>query len=204
MSEYLDATVRQGAYLPHWTKAGATYAVRFRLADSVPQNVLRQWKEEKKEIALQAAKENRTLTKNEQRRLHELSSEKIEQYLQVGYGACHLKHDNVAEIVAMSLRKHHEDHYRLYAWCIMPNHVHVVLEPLGKWQLQNILETWKGVSARKINRLLKRTGTLWQQECFDHLIRNDWDFHHAIEYTWKNPEEAGLKNWKWRWKAEGY
>lgn len=198
----LNAHVRQGAYLPHWTKEGATYHVRFRLADSMPQHILKKWQEEKKELLHKAGQKKIELTQSEQERLRELSSEKVEWYLQQGYGACVLKQDRVAEIVANALRKNNEKHYRLSAWCIMPNHMHVILMPLDQ-ELHQIVNTWKSTSARKANRFLKREGALWQVEYFDHLIRNEEGFCHAINYVWNNPTEAGLKDWKWRWKAEG-
>jgi len=201
MRQKLNAHVRHGAYLPHWTKDGATYHVRIRLCDSLPQHVLKEWKQEKKDIVYAAAKEKRGLTKNEKERLRELSSEKVERYLRAGYGACWLKQETVASLVANTLRKNDGEQYRLSAWSILWNHVHVVVRPLTK-PLHKILEDWKGTSARKANRLLKRRGAFWQTEYFDHLIRNEESFRGTIDYVWKNPEEAGLKDWKWRWKAE--
>ncbi|HLC75677.1 MAG TPA: transposase [Candidatus Peribacterales bacterium] len=198
-----NAHVRQGAYLPHWTKEGATYHVRFRLADSMPQHILKEWQEEKKELLLKREQKKGGLTKSEEERLRELSSEKVEHYLHQGYGACFLRQDLVAKIVANALRKNDGKQYRLIAWCIMPNHVHVILTPLTQ-ELHRIVNTWKSASARKSNRFLKRAGAFWQTEYFDHLIRNEENFHHAIEYVWNNPTEAGLKEWKWRWKAEEY
>lgn len=197
----LNALVRQGAYLPHWTKEGATYHVRLRLADSLPQHVLREWREEKKEIIRKSVEENRSLTKDEQERLRELSSEKIERYLRQGYGACSLKRDDVVSIVVQALHAGDGRIYRLIAWCIMPNHVHVIVEPLIR-ELHRILNAWKSTTARKTNRLLGRRGPFWQVEYFDHLIRSEEDFCHSVEYVWNNPDEAGLRDWKWRWKKE--
>ena len=52
--------------------------------------------EERKEIPAKAAKEGRKFTKVEQKRLDELYSEKIEQYLDTGYGACYFQQDKIA------------------------------------------------------------------------------------------------------------
>lgn len=196
----LNATIRHGAYLPHWTKEGATYAICFRLADSMPQSILRQWKEERKELVKRIAK-GQKLTRLEEMRFQELKSEKIEKFLHAGYGACWLKRDEIAQIVANVLRLFDGKRYRLFAWCIMPNHVHVVVQPLGAWTLDKILHYWKRVSSRKINKRLGRSGQLWRVEYFDHIIRNEDKFQHAIEYAWRNPDEAELKDWKWRYVA---
>src|SRR5215471_14113177 len=57
--------------------------------------------------------------------------------------------------------------------------------------------SWKSFTAKECNRLLERSGTFWQEESYDHLIRNQADFRHAVKYLLDNPMKAGLKNWKW-------
>ena len=137
------------------------------------------------------------VTPAEQARLRKLFSERVERYLDAGHGACWLQRDDVAQIVANALRYFDGKRYRLWAWCIMPNHVHVVVQPLAGYELPSILHSWKSYTANEINKLLKRTGTVWQTEYYDHLVRNDPDFQHCVEYTLHNPEQAGLKGWKW-------
>ncbi len=80
----------------------------------------------------------------------------------------------------------------------MPNHVHVVVQPLAHHSLSAILHSWKSYTANAINKRLNRTEPLWQVEYFDHLIRDQEDFEHCVEYTLRNPELAGLSEWKWR------
>ncbi|HLD07673.1 MAG TPA: transposase [Candidatus Peribacterales bacterium] len=189
--------IRRGAYLPHWTKDGAIYSIHFRLADSIPTAKRKEWEEERK---LLMQKGIDSLTKEEMERVQYLFSEKIEQYLDAGYGACWLKQEAIAAAIARLLQKFDGDWYRLFAWCIMPNHIHVVFQPLTK-PLHQIVQTWKRVSAQKANKLLRRSGTFWQPEYFDHLIRDEEKFEHAVEYVWKNPDAAGFREWKWRWKV---
>ena len=196
-----EIQIRRGSYLPHWTKEGAIYHVRLRLADSLPQEKLKEWKEERMEIVRNAEKQKRSLAKSEQERLDFLHSEKVEQWLDAGYGACWLKRDKIASIVADTVRFFNEDRYKLLAWCIMPNHVHVVLQPLA-YDLSEILNSWKWFTARKANNILKRHGTFWQREYFDHLLRNQESIERAIEYVWQNPEAAGFPNWQWRWRND--
>jgi REP element-mobilizing transposase RayT len=107
-------------------------------------------------------------------------------------GACLLKHPEAAEIVWNALRHFDGQRYRLHAWCIMPNHVHVVVSPLGDHGLPEILHSWKSFTAHAINQALGRKGEVWERESFDHLIRSADAVDRFISYTQNNPVEAGL------------
>lgn len=192
---------RLGAKLPHWTKENAIYAVNFRLADSLPQEKLREVKMERDWIIKRAKDQRRPYTVEERRQLRFLQTEKVDDYLRNGYGACWLRRPEIAEIVINALKHFDGKRYRLFAWCIMPNHVHIVVQPLPGEELSKIVHSWKSFTANEANTLLKRTGAFWQVEYYDHLIRNPDQLHHAIEYAWENPDYAFLKDWKWRWKA---
>ncbi|HSV14286.1 MAG TPA: helicase C-terminal domain-containing protein, partial [Tepidisphaeraceae bacterium] len=205
-SEPRDASaisVRQGAHLPHWTRFGAVYAVTFRLGDSLPQNVLDGWVAEREEIAKRAVSAGREMTAVEVDQLRDLHSEKVQKYLDAGYGECLLRDSRAAAIVAGALRKFDGVRYRLLAWCIMPNHVHALVQPVGDFDLAKILHSWKSFTAHAINKALKRSGEVWQTETYDHLVRDEPDLYHCADYAWNNPDEAGLKNWKWRWRIDG-
>lgn len=196
-----DLRIRSGAYLPHWEKEGGIYAVRFRLHDSLPQGKLKELEEERKKIIESSRHPGKTITKAERERIDYLFSQKIERYLDSGYGSCWLERDDIAEIVANSLRYFDNDRYQLFAWCIMPNHVHVVLQTITH-SLRDIMYSCKKYTAIEANKILCRKGTFWQSESFDHLTRNQESLERWVEYTWNNPDVAGLKNWKWRWRAD--
>ncbi|MEN6502971.1 MAG: transposase [Planctomycetaceae bacterium] len=191
---------RQGACLPHWTRDEAAYAVNFRLADSMPQSVLEAWQNEREEIVKRAAAKGRQLTRQEQEDLDALYSEKVQAYLDAGHGDCHLRRPEVAAIVADALKHFDGIRYQLLAWCIMPNHVHLVVRPSAEFELSKSLHSLKSFTAHKANELLGREGPFWQSEYYDHLIRDEEDLWHSIEYAWKNPDKAGLQEWKWREK----
>ena len=79
----------------------------------------------------------------------------------------------------------------------MPNHVHTVVQPLAGYELARIVHSWRSFTAKQANRLVGATGPFWQPEAYDHLIRDEDDFQHHVEYVLTNPARAGLKKWKW-------
>ena len=108
-----------------------------------------------------------------------------------------MRRAEVAEVVANALRHFDGKRYRLLAWCVMPNHVHAVLQPMGDHDLPAILHSWKSFTAHAINKLLGRSGPVWQSEYYDHLVRDQQDLIHHVAYVRENPVVAGLRGWKW-------
>ena len=108
----------------------------------------------------------------------------------------------VSKCVVDTLRyaERHLNFYHLLAFCVMPNHVHVVIEPLVP--VAKITKSVKGFTSRGINRILKRTGErLWQDESFDRWIRDAAERNRIIRYVEQNPVTAGLaktaEQWPW-------
>lgn len=190
---------RHGAYLPHWTKEGGTYAVNFRLAGSLPASVLAAWHFERENIVKTAHQMKRPLSSQERRRLARLFSEKINHYLNAGHGACHFKIPEVAQLVSTALGHFHNVRYVLACWCIMPNHVHIIAKPLGDNLLSKILHSWKSFTALGANKLVGRKAAFWETEYFDHIIQDEDELEQQIRYILDNPLKAGLADWKWVW-----
>lgn len=188
---------RHGAYLPHWTKSGAIYAVTFRLADSLPAMVLDRLAREREELRQEALNNPEGLVEDVERRLAHLFSARVEEYLDAGSGACWMKDERVARMIAESLKHFDQVRYVLHAWCVMPNHVHVLVEPREVWALPAILHGWKSFTAKQANRIIGRTGAFWQPEYYDHLIRNEPEYHHSVRYIEQNPVVAGMDSWPW-------
>ena len=193
--------IRQGAYLPHWTSEGATYTVTFRLGDSLPRSVLEAWIAERQNIVRTAEQMGRPLSEHEIQRLHDLHSERVEAYLDAGHGVCWLRRQEIAQLVVDALRFFDGQRYRMHAWCIMPNHVHTIFEPIPGHALPSILHSLKSFTAKVANRVLGKTGEFWQEEYYDHLIREGKDYMHAMRYLLDNPIKAGLENWPWVWSC---
>jgi REP element-mobilizing transposase RayT len=185
--------------LPHWEAEGAVYFVTFRLADSLPKDALREVLSRREDIVLTAAQAGRWLTLIEARKLRQLHARRLERALDAGEGRCLLRNPGVAQAVARALKEFEASRYRLFAWCIMPNHVHVLFQPSGTATLASILHSWKSFSAKAANRILGRTGEFWQREYYDHLIRDADEFKRAVHYIVLNPRKAGLENWPWVW-----
>jgi len=194
-----DVTIRDRGRLPHWETQGAVYFVTFRLADSLPRPVLDGFEAERAEVLKRAEQMGREPSPAERKRLSELFSQRIEAHLDRGCGACDLSHPRVAQLVADSLRHFDGQRYRLFAWRVMPNHVHVVFRPIGNYSLAGIVQSWKSFTAKRANRILGREGTLWQREYYDHLVRDENDFHRVVQYIVDNPVEARLSDWPWLW-----
>ncbi|MBR5080705.1 MAG: transposase [Victivallales bacterium] len=189
-----------GNLLPHWELNDIAYHISFRLADAIPVTIRQQLQEERKQIFGNCPEEEQMPTKEEIRRFQYLYSEKIEKYLDSGYGSCVLREESVAKIVCKSLEFYEGQKYLLHAWCIMPNHVHVVFQALRAHTLAEILHGWKSFTSHAINKLLNRKGQLWQDDSYNHIIRTSKEYYFQVRYVWNNPENAGFHEWKWRWK----
>jgi len=93
--------------------------------------------------------------------------------------------------------------YRLLEWCIMPNHVHVIIHCPDGTQIGEIVKSWKTHSAREINRVLLRQGSLWSHDYHDRYIRDSVHLINVRSYIRNNPVNAGLclSPEKWPWSS---
>lgn len=153
--------IRHRGRLPHWEMEGGTYLVTFRLDDSVPRKVADSYRFERENIIKTAEQLKRPLTEYEYERLSKLYSEKIEGYLDRGIGKCFLRQNAIAQLVQDALEYFHKQRYKLHSLCIMPNHVHVVFQPLEGFMLDKILHSWKSYTSKQANIILNRSGTFW-------------------------------------------
>ncbi len=192
-------------YLPNWYREGCTYAVTFRLDDSLSKSVIHAYRCDKERLEhelAEADKKNDSESTNRLKlQLANLYQDRIGAALDEGLGEAWMKDPQIAEIVAGSITHFAGDRYELGAWCVMPNHVHLLISPKEGHELADILHTIKRHSAREANRLLGRDGTFWQKESYDHIVRSADDFWNQKSYILRNPKVAGLVDWKW--VAEG-
>jgi len=175
-------------YLPHFDGGSRfTQSVTFRLADSLPKLVIERIRRE-------------THSEPDERRDLE-RRKKIEFVLDSGLGSCWLRTDRIAAVVETALLFFDGERYRLHAWVIMPNHVHVLFTPIEPHALSQIVGSWKSFTAKECNSLLGRIGAFWEADYFDRYIRDEKHFQAATEYFEGNPVVAGLcgrpEDWRW-------
>src|SRR5690606_27574370 len=155
--------------LPHWDQPGATYFVTFRLGDSLPATLLAAWKTER-DAWLKAR--HAPLSAEDEHEYHRLFSARIDQWLDDGHGACILRHPQASDRVVEALRHFDAERYRLASWVVMPNHVHVCFVINATWRVEQVMHSWKRHAANEINRLMGKSGAVWQRDYFDRLVRN--------------------------------
>jgi len=200
-------------YLPHFESRDAIQHVTYHLADSLPASATEQLQDELRTLPPDRRKAER------RRRIHDL--------LDAGHGCCILREPWVAEMVQDSFWHFDGQRYRLFAWVVMPNHVHVVFQPLEGWTVSLIVGSWKSFTGRRIAehmRGLQRGGRqaggrrsrwrsqggasrVWQREYWDRFMRDEHHFWTAVAYVHNNPVKAGLvesaEEWPWSSAAIG-
>lgn len=167
-------------YIPHVDVPGLFQSITFRLADSLPHDVLDRLAQERMGDAER--------------------HKRIETLLDAGHGECWLQRREIARIVENALLHFDGERYRLIAWCIMPNHVHVLIETRAGHPLAGVVHSWKSFTAKEINKVLGRSGEVWQREYFDRYIRDDRHMQAAIEYIEGNPVKAKLVESAEEWR----
>ena len=203
-------------HLPHWQPQGAIFFVTFRLKGSLPYNLIE---------SLRAHREREKLTLN---RLPEAERAKQDymdeqrsfgrwdEFLDKGeFGPHWLSNPEIAGIVKEAFHFRDGKVFDLYAFCIMANHVHAVFEPsrsdcqsdLPDLPLQKIMQSLKRHTARQANLILGREGAFWQDESYDHVVRDQAEFLRILSYVLENPIKAGLvsrwEEWPWTYCRPG-
>jgi len=129
-------------------------------------------------------------------RLHDAvpseSTQSGDDVLDQGHGSAVLRDPTCARIVADALRFYDPERYGLHAWCVMPNHVHILLATNEAHEPGAIVQAWKSFTARKINALLGRSGQLWATDYFDRFMRDETHYQTTKLYIEMNPVKAGL------------
>lgn len=170
--------------LPHRNKEGLIQFITFRLADSLPQNVLKDIEEQIKTLS----GDNKDIERRK----------KYQYWLDKGLGSCALNKKEMAEVMMNALRHHDGDKYDLIAWSIMPNHVHVLIKTTG--DLVRIIQSWKSFTGRwaLANNVEFGLGVdedadkFWMPEYWDRFIRDESHFDATVKYILNNPSKARL------------
>ena len=197
--------------LPHWQHVGAVFFITFNLKGAIPRDVYERLAEQK-QLALSAIKKSGGDI-DQLYDEHKRHFARIDHILDTTqHGPVWLKQLSIATILKNKLHEYDTVNYDLLAYCVMANHVHVVIDTAVQLdnlnsnetitsanytQLHTALKYIKGGSSRLANQLLDRTGAFWQPESYDHYIRNAPELGRIIDYTLQNPVKAGLVgNWQ--------
>ena len=184
--------------LPHFQPPGATLFITFRLTGSLPIETMNRLREDaNRQIAsirhqTDGAPSSEEISNIQTKMFCRWDSELDKRK----NGALWLGDPAIAEIVGNAIHYLDGKQYVLDAFCIMPNHVHLVCTPIRVGNnfvsVPKIMQSIKGLTARQANLVLNRQGQFWQHESFDHVVRNDKELERIIEYVLYNPTRAGL------------
>jgi putative DNA methylase len=203
--------------LPHWYVPGAVHFITYRLADTIPLDVLERWQEEYR--ALVSRDPGPAQSQAEYREdVHKRFFSRFDSFLDRRKDCDWLVRPAVAAMIRANLYHHDTRLYHLIAYCIMPNHVHVLLQPTGLFgpsatradrplgeqpdaasPLSRIMHSLKSYTAHRANDLLGRSGRFWQPESYDHWVRDDEELERIVRYIAANPVKAELVHRAWEW-----
>lgn len=176
--------IRTRGHLTHWMVDEAVYFITFGLRDAIPEHVLEALFREREQLL-----RGRTNVA-ERAQLDRVFDLRIDRDLDAARGSCILGEHG--DLVASALRHFDGVRYGLHAWCVMPNHVHVMLYVARGVDVPKIVHSWKSYTSHKIGR-----GVIWQREYFDRVIRSPQELSNTRQYIRNNPAKAGLRNWRW-------
>jgi putative transposase len=201
--------------LPHWQPPGAAIFLTWQLEGSLPRAARERLAATRALLEREAARTDEDADQRKTRHSKKLFAA-LDQILdKAESGPLWLKQERIAAIVESALLQRYRDLYTLWAYVVMANHVHALLQPkpspipadgpeVTYTPLKDITKRLKGYTALEANRLLSRTGqTFWQQESFDHWARDEGEFYRIIAYIENNPVKAGLASRPeaWRWSS---
>ena len=153
-----------GTHLPHWYQPEKTVFITFRLADSLPAS-------KRKEITIELLNIEEEINKENKKARQKAIMNKMEQWLNNGYGSCLLAQSEIRNIVEKSLRYFDDKEWHLHAFVIMPNHIHILANNVKSYTQHCV-----------------QTEHLWQKGAFDHTVRNEESFKKIINYIADNPK----------------
>ena len=117
-----------------------------------------------------------------------------------GHGECVFHRPELARVMADAMVYFQDKRCVTFCYVVMPNHCHAVVKPIAGYELETILESWKGYVGHDVNRRLRRKGALWQDESYDRIIRDEEHLYRVVQYIGNNPSKARLPREMWhRW-----
>ena len=199
----------RGRRLPHWAQEGSAVFFTFRLADALPAVLLRRWERWRHRLLLRHGVDPQAI--QWQNRLRDASPEAASRFqrrrslamlaaMDRGHGACVLRNPWASKVVLEALLHHNGSKLDVAAAVVMPNHAHGVAAARPGHDLRQTLTQARRYAAGRINTRLGRSGSLWQREGFDRLIRNAEAYERALRYIRDNPKRLPAGSFR-LWEA---
>ncbi|MFG0261628.1 MAG: transposase, partial [Novipirellula sp. JB048] len=192
---------------PHWRQKGATYFVTFHLADALPLAKRRQLQ------AMRVEWERKCPPPRDEATWTEYAKtvfRLVEKWMDAGSGECWFRNQLYAGELRRSILHFHEQRYHVGCFVIMANHCHLVMRPFAEVSLEEEVGSMKSVTANFINKHEKTVGSLWQEESYDRIIRDEEHLYRVVQYIGNNPRLAEIppSNWdRWinpEWVQQGW
>jgi REP-associated tyrosine transposase len=208
-------------HLPHWRQKGATYFVTFRQEDSIPANVLAEWLDTRQRWLrahdLDCPRPTsdsanwiaayRRIPVAVRRAFERQQAHMLHEELDRCHGSCVLRYSERRRVLADSLLFFHGKRLWMGDFTIMPNHAHVLMAPFDDWELEDLLESIKKWTSRRIREWLHGEQSdcskldampdrraFWQQEAYDRIVRDTEELLRFRRYIAQNPQHADLRS----------
>ncbi len=175
--------------VPHWRQDKTWTFLTWRLADSLPASQLRLWAQQRSAFLKQHPFPHDQRTAEVYRRQF---PQRLEKWLDSGAGSCLLGDRGLGMLVAESILHFDGERYQVHSFIVMPNHVHVLVSPFDGFTVAEIMRSWKGYSARRLNDACGNRGKVWADSYYDRLVRDQKHLQKVVGYIRRNGEKAKL------------
>ncbi len=175
--------------LPHFQQEDVVCMATYRLADALPKEKLQELEQVRDGWLSQHPQ---SWTEAAAQEYHAKFEDEVDRWLDAGEGSRLLARPDVRTVVEQAFRHFDGVRYEIISYAIMPNHVHVLFRPLAGNAIGDIMHSWKSFTAKEINKVLGRDGSVWQCEYWDRLVRNGKHLEACLGYIRRNPKKAGL------------
>ena len=187
---------------------GMSFFITIRLKDALPHHIIRQleteFEQEKAQILQDHPDQPEAHITEAVKRFFAKYDHQLDHHPR---GKCYLKHPDVCRTLKDQIYDMDGKYYDLQAHCVMPNHIHLLIDIFhylddenydtidpekSKNYLNKTIEKLKGRAAYYSNQALGRRGNFWQQGSYQHQIQDDAEWCNVVNYIMLNPVRAGL------------
>jgi REP element-mobilizing transposase RayT len=200
-----ELNIRYWSHGPHYQFRNSIVFITWRVAGTLPghiQNLFAQLKTAETELETIRDLEK---TKAENARLFRLYQEYDQELASWQTPGLSLNDAALAAILTRAFHFYADKKYELHAYCVMSNHVHLLIRALKReegeyYLIADLVRAIKRYTAYEINKILRINCQFWDDFYFDRIIRNERNYNAVVEYILNNPVKAGLVNKAKQWR----